>query len=190
MSLPRAMLSKIHIARQELMLDDERYRSELARIAGVRSAKELTERQAEAVLKEFQRMGWMPRPSKRNAGRPHNFAAPAMPEMITKIGALLADMQLPWSYADAIAKQMFGIQRCGWVRKPGQLKGIIAALHVEQEKRAMLVSINDLLDQLGEEGARRRKALEQLPEGWDRQRPNLRRVLEELNAAVESREQS
>lgn len=58
-----------------------------------------------------------------------------MPAMITKIEALLADMRLPWSYADGIVKQMYGIERCAWARTPAQLKAVIAALYNLQKKK-------------------------------------------------------
>ncbi|MEN9463886.1 MAG: hypothetical protein RL217_67 [Pseudomonadota bacterium] len=54
--------------------------------------------------------------------------------MMSKIEALLADQALPWAYADSIAKQMFGIERCSWVREPEQLKAIIAALYRRNKK--------------------------------------------------------
>lgn len=186
----RKAIAKIHIAKAELGLDESAYRSLLAQEAGVRSSKELNPRQISAVLAALQRLGWVPRPGKRNKGQPHNFGSPAMPEMITKIGALLADMQLPWSYADGIAKQMFGIQRCAWVRSPKQLKAIIAALHVEKEKRDLLAQIHELLGELGELEPDTRAALEQLPEGWERQRPILRRTLNMLQATVGVRSQA
>lgn len=186
MGLQRSTLSKIHIAKQQLGLDDDTYRDLLGRVCGVRSAKELTSKQASRVLREFERLGFQPI-STGNKGRPHNFNSGAMPEMITKIGALLADMQLPWSYADAVARQMFGIQRCAWVRKPKQLEAIIAALHVEQEKRGLLESVEQLSRQLGYERPELVAGLEELPQGWERQRPILRMLVETLTAAVAAR---
>lgn len=187
MGLQRSTLSKIHIAKQQLGLDDDTYRDLLGRVCGVRSAKDLTSKQASRVLQEFERLGFQPVIAKGNKGRPHNFNSAAMPEMITKIGALLADMQLPWSYADGIARQMFGIQRCAWVRKPEQLEAIIAALHVEQEKRGLLASVEQLSRQLGYERPELVAGLEELPQGWERQRPILRSLVETLTAAVAAR---
>jgi phage gp16-like protein len=174
MALAKGILSKVHIARQQLGMDDESYRSLLGRVAGVRSAKDLTGKQAAAVLREFERLGWKPKPSQKAAGRPHNFAT--MPEQIRKIEAQLADMSLSWSYADAIARQMFKVQRVAWLRKSEQLDAILTALHVEQEKR------------LGVSGPERVASLEQLPKGWERQRPILKALVDTLHAALDERE--
>ena len=60
MSTRNLQLSKIHIAKKDLGLDDETYRALLVRVAGVRSAKDLNPRQTGAVLAEFARLGWEP----------------------------------------------------------------------------------------------------------------------------------
>lgn len=134
MSRRNVQLAKIHIARQQLGMDEDSYRDMLQRVAGVRSAADLNPSQAHAVLAELQRMGFAPRPTKKSQGKPHNLNAQSMPAMMTKVEALLADMQLPWAYADGIAKQMFGIERCAWIRKESQLKALIAALYNRQKK--------------------------------------------------------
>lgn len=134
MSRRNTQLAKIHIARQQLGMDDESYRAMLQRVAGVRSAAALNPSQAAAVLAELQRMGFAPKPTPKSQGKPHNMDARAMPIMMKKVEALLADMALPWAYADGIAKQMFGIERCAWIRKESQLKALIAALYNRQKK--------------------------------------------------------
>jgi len=188
MSLSPAVLSKIHIARQQLGMDDHSYRCLLTRVGGVDSAKNLTEQKASLVLKEFERLGWTPKPSIRAKGKPRNIDK--LPDQIKKVEALLADMRLPWAYANAIARQMFRVHQVSWLRKPKQLDAIIAALHVEQEKRLLLADIHRYLDLLGEGKSNREAALEQLPEGWERQRPILRHLKETLSAAVAAREAS
>ncbi len=52
MAIPKAIIGKIHIAKQQLGMDDDIYRGLLARVAGVRSSKELNERQAGAVAQQ------------------------------------------------------------------------------------------------------------------------------------------
>ncbi|MCY1306732.1 hypothetical protein D9M70_566080 [compost metagenome] len=112
-----------------------------------------------------------------------------MPELITKIEAQLADMKLPWAYADALARQMFKIQRVAWIRKPDQLTALVSALHVEQEKRHLLAQVDHLCQLLGIEHPEQALGLEQLPKGWQRQRPILKALVDTLNAAVETRGQ-
>lgn len=185
MSLTAAVRSKIHIARQQLGLDDEAYRAVLARITGQRSSKDLNSRQAGRLLQEFERLGWKPKPSSRAKGKPHN--AEVLPREIKVIEAQLADMKLPWSYADAIAKQMFQVDRVSWLCKPKQLQAVLAALHVEQEKRGLLASVEELCKALGIDAPNRLAGLEQLPTGWERQRPILRSLVETLHAAASNR---
>ena len=189
MALAKALLSKIHIARQQLGLAEDVYRAKLQGMFGKTSSKDLSPRQAEKLLEEFKRLGWKSQPSKRTTGKPHNFASPAMPELITKIEAQLADLKLPWAYADALARQMYKVQRVAWLRKSDQLTGLIAALHVEQEKRSLLAEVDRLCQRLGIEHPEQVAGLDQLPKGWQRQRPILNALVDALNAAIEAREQ-
>ena len=57
----RAMLAKVQIGRKELGLHDDDYRATLERLTGKTSAKDLSERQLNAVLVEFKRRGWKPK---------------------------------------------------------------------------------------------------------------------------------
>lgn len=65
----RAALAKIHIARKELGLDEPQYRATLSRVTGRSSASDLSERQLEAVLDEMGRLGWTPKPSRRDGAQ-------------------------------------------------------------------------------------------------------------------------
>lgn len=57
------LYAKLHIARKELNLDDDSYRAVLVRVGGHYSAKEMSPSQIEAVLAEFVRLGWKPKPA-------------------------------------------------------------------------------------------------------------------------------
>jgi phage gp16-like protein len=181
---PMSILAKVHIAKAQLGLDDESYRALLARVAGVRSAKELNARQAAAVINELQRLGWQPKPRK-SQGKPGNFDS--LPGEIAVIEALLAEMSLPWSYADSIARRQFGIDRVAWLNQPKQFKAVLAALHVEQEKRTLLSKVEALLKQLAEHDPNWQANLETLPKNWRRHRPTLKELLEALRGAAEAR---
>ncbi|WP_374439072.1 gp16 family protein [Pseudomonas panipatensis] len=185
MALAKGLISKIHIARQQLGLSEDVYRQKLQGMFGKGSAKDLNLRQAEKLLKEFERLGWKPQPSKRAAGKPHNFAQ--LPAEVQVIEAQLTNMKLPWSYADKIAKQMFGVSKVAWLKKPDQLTAVLAALHVEQEKRNLLAEVDRLCQRLGIEHPEQVAGLEQLPKGWQRQRPILTALVNALNLAIEAR---
>lgn len=125
-------LAKIHVAKAQLGLDDETYRALLARIAGVRSAKDLNKRQIGAVLAEFERLGFKPNTPKK-AGRAVPKAAPGRAAMIGKIEAFLAEAKRPWSYADAMALRMFKVERVEWC-DADQLRRLIAALTYDAKR--------------------------------------------------------
>ena len=176
--ISRANQAKIHIARQQLGMDDEGYRALLARVAGVQSSKDLGARQVGAVLREFERLGFKPKPSIKAKGKPGNFAV--MRGEITKIEALLTDLGLPWSYADSIAKRMFKIERCAWLKSRKHFEGVIAALHVEQKKQQLKGSLEELLNELGYVGPEREALLDSLPVGWDRKVPIMESLIDAL----------
>ncbi len=54
----RAMIAKIHIARNDLALTDDTYRAVLTRVTGCDSSAKCTDPQLHAVLAEFTRLGW------------------------------------------------------------------------------------------------------------------------------------
>lgn len=128
-AIRKRQLAKIHIAKSDLGLDDDTYRALLMDVAGVDSAAKLNAKQRAAVLERFESKGWK---NKKQKGKPRTVSADKAP-LISKIGALLADMKLPWSYADGIAKQMYKVERVGWCHE-NQLRGIITALAKNQEK--------------------------------------------------------
>lgn len=127
-ALRRSQLAQIHIARKDLGLDEDTYRAMLMDVAGVASSADLTAKGRRDVLARFESKGW-----KNKKHRAPEVTAEKAP-YIRKIGALLADMKLSWSYANGIAKQMFKKQRVQWCEAE-QLRAVVAALAKEQTKR-------------------------------------------------------
>jgi len=127
-ALRRSQLAQIHIARKDLGLDEDTYRAMLMDVAGVDSSAKLNAKQRKDVLARFESKGW-----KNKKHRTPEVTAEKAP-YIRKIGALLADMKLSWSYANGIAKQMFKKQRVQWC-EADQLRAVVAALAKEQTKR-------------------------------------------------------
>ena len=117
--------------------DDSAYRALLMRCAGVTSSKDIhSVDKADEVIRGMRKLGF---PSLTKVGKaPGNLANEPM---LQKIEALLADMQLPWAYAEKIAENITGgkkpeaIKRLAWVRETKHLVGIVAALHGEKKKR-------------------------------------------------------
>jgi len=132
--LRKRELTLIHIAATHLDLDDAVYRAMVSRISGgrTRSAADLDAMERDSLLMEFRRAGWVPTTPKR-AGRGPGKPALDRRGMLAKVGALLADQQLPWAYAEAILRRQRGIKDAGVACPIAQttdveLRGVIAAL--------------------------------------------------------------
>lgn len=126
----KRQLAQIHIAKSDLGLDDDTYRAMLMDVSGVDSAAKLTAKGRRDVLERFISKGWK---NKRQRGKPVNVSEEKAP-LISKIGALLADMKLPWAYAISILKQKkIEVKRLEWCTTK-QLHGIVVALLKRQEK--------------------------------------------------------
>ena len=123
-------LAQIHIAKSDLGLDDDTYRAMLMDVARMDSAARLNANQRQAVLERFKSKGWI---NKKQKGMPTKSVDSTKKPLMSKIGALLADMKLPWSYADGIRKQMNWPRRLEWCSEE-QLKGVVAALIKHQKK--------------------------------------------------------
>ena len=114
-------------------MDDETYRAMLQHVAGVNSAKDLTDTGRVKVLEYFKSTGF--KGSKPYPGRPHNADSKAAnARRLSKIEALLADAQRPWSYALSIAKRMYKKDKLEFCTGE-QLSGIIVALVKDAKKR-------------------------------------------------------
>lgn len=117
----RKELAQIHIAIKDLGLDRDTYEAMLDSVAGVRSASDLDAEGRRRVIEHLRGLGWQPRRPGR--GRP----AAGRAELVRKIRAQLAEAGRPDTYADGIARKMFGVERFEWCG-PDQLRRIVAAL--------------------------------------------------------------
>lgn len=173
----RKELAAIHAAKRDLGMDEDVYRDLLNDIAGVRSAALLNSQGRQAVISRMRELGFKRKTKQQVAshpGKPRNLNNKAE---LQKIEALLAEMKLPWSYADAIAMRQFGIEKVSWIKKADQFRAIIAALHVEHEKRSLLVTLTDLTDQAGVRLDELADQL-QLKGNWQRNRRTLKRLIQ------------
>lgn len=128
--LRRRELALIHQAKTALGLDDDTYRALLERLTGKRSAADLDWRGRKLVLDHLKAQG----------ARPKSKARPVAPEkapLVAKIRAQLINHptgRLPDSYADGIAKQMFGVDNYTWCNL-AQLDKLVQALAVDTRRR-------------------------------------------------------
>ena len=149
-------LAHIHIAKEELGLDNDTYRARLMQLSGVSSSKDLTATGRAKVLEHLKQAGF--KGKKTYTQRPHSADNKAQ---ILKIEALLADMQLPWDYLMArqqgkdgshrfptdcdtyaipgsrktlsMVERLTGKKRLEWCTK-AELSKVIAALAIHQKK--------------------------------------------------------
>ncbi|WP_046019835.1 regulatory protein GemA, partial [Marinomonas sp. S3726] len=144
MTKKRNPMAAIHAAKRDLRMDDDTYRAMLFNITNKRSAKDLNQGEIGKVLDHMRKLGATKLGKTKTSypGKPHNFDKH---EQMAKVEALLADLSLPWSYADAIAKRQIGVDKMAWVTEPRHFKSIIAALSVEQEKQQLLARLTDIL---------------------------------------------
>lgn len=119
-------LSQIHIAKTQLGLDDETYRAMLHTIARVRSSSDLDEHGRAQVLDHLKARGF--KPKRKGRSKP----ADSRELLVRKIRAQLGDR--PESYADGIARHMFGVERFEWC-EPKQLQKIVQALAVDAKRK-------------------------------------------------------
>jgi len=127
----RAELAKIHLAKKALGLDDDAYRDVLKNVCSVDSSATLDSKGRFKLLKHFESLGWTnTRPkygNKPNAGK-------GKEALMSKVEALLADSRLPWSYADAMAKRMFKVEKVAWLDAV-QLRKLVAALQISANRK-------------------------------------------------------
>ncbi|WP_447926929.1 gp16 family protein [Vreelandella sp. EE27] len=131
--ISKGKLAQIHIAKSQLGLGDDEYRAILARTAGVSSAKELTNRTVGAVMHEFRRLGFEPKPTKK-AGRKAPRPPRTRQNVMSKIEAMLTHAERPWAYADGIAKRMFGVERVDWL-DDDQLHRLMTGLIIDAKRQ-------------------------------------------------------
>lgn len=134
MSLRAVNLAKIHIAKAQLGMDDDTYRALLARVAGVRSAKDLGPRQIDHVLVELQRLGWKPKSNRQGRRRQkcrktanraaQNHRAP---------GQRPSPLELRRPHA----RRMFQVERVEWL-DDSQLYRLMQALIIDRSRHGQV----------------------------------------------------
>ena len=184
-------LAAIHASRNQIGMAEDAYRALVARVADelklppTDSSGKLNERGRGMVLARLRELGGnRPRstPVGQHPGKPHNLNREPM---LQKIEAQLADMKAPWSYADAIARQMFRVQRVAWLRKPEQLAAVVAALDNEGRKRNTLEFIDRTMRELGMTEDALKQRAPNLPKNWRSLKAWGNAVADALGASAE-----
>ncbi len=118
----RPLISKIHVAKNQLGLDDYAYRSILKRIAGKESSRKLTYKQLVAVLEEFKTLGFKPVRRVKIADNPKVRMVYALWGELYELKAVKSKSGLrTW------VKRMTGVNAPEWLNEQ-QLNTVIEAL--------------------------------------------------------------
>ena len=125
-------LARIHIMKTDLCLGEDVYRDLLAAVTGKRSCKDMNIKERFAVIHHMQSL--LKPQQKQQQTYPGKPSGKDWSPQIGKIEALLADNNLSWGYAHAIAKRMYKIERVQWCDTM-QLRAIISALVKKANKK-------------------------------------------------------
>lgn len=135
----------LHVARQQLGLSEEAYRDMLASV-GCRSSVELDAGRFDEIMRRLEAGGF--RRKRRHSSAPASgmdrSSTPEREPLLSRIGAELTIQKLPWSYADAIAGQMYGIRFVRWC-EPMQLRAVVTAL-IKRKRKCDGLTIQDRQD--------------------------------------------
>lgn len=132
----KGLIAKIHVAKTQLNMEDDVYRSFLAEQTGCHSCAQMTLLQLQRVVTKMEQLGF--KPTRKNIGtKPlHKTDVSAM---MNKLVTLLATSGKSWAYADGMAKRMFGKEQVNQLDAMS-LRKLIAALNIhiikEQAKQA------------------------------------------------------
>lgn len=142
----KALLAKVHVAKKQLALTDDEYRSMLEGNFCLPSAAYLSLTDLKRLVLIMAEYGFKPTKgsAKRKATRKKTIPATLQPgvddilkrkPLMKKIEALLTEKgrvegtHVPWGYAVAVLKkQSGGVTRCFEHATPEQLRGVISAL--------------------------------------------------------------
>jgi len=155
----------LHVAKSQLGMDEETYRAMLADV-GVASSKDLTQAQFDEVMRRMQAGGFrVVHKSARKSGM-HRQPPRDRDEMIGKIEAILADLKLPWSYADGIARQMFRVEKLRFCSSDQTYK-VMQALIVYQRRQEAASAGQDVEGKApGEQAQTDRPAVNKVASGY------------------------
>ncbi|MGA2225561.1 MAG: regulatory protein GemA [Syntrophobacteraceae bacterium] len=124
----------LHIAKAQLGMSDAAYRDMLASV-GCRSSVELDYPKYELVMDRLRTAGFKHVHGSAKRSGMHLAPSSGKTPMISKIAAILSDLELSWAYADGIAMQMFEIQRLRWCNGEQTYK-VLQALVVYQKRKS------------------------------------------------------
>lgn len=127
----QGLIAKIHVAKDQLALDDDNYRAILKRITGKLSCKQMNLLELQNMMAEMERLGF--KPTKKSIGRkPLHFTD--VSDLMAKLGVLLQQSEKSWEYANGMAQRMFKKEQVNQLNAM-ELRKLIAALNYHNLKQ-------------------------------------------------------
>lgn len=117
----------IHVAKSRTGMTEDEYRAMLSGF-GVTSSTQLSQEKFKQVKAHFIKMGFKPLPQ-----APATKPASSRELLRGKVRAILTDLHLTDSYADAIAKSRFNVSAWTWLKADELLK-LVAMLTYHQRR--------------------------------------------------------
>jgi len=138
----RKLIAAVHIAKKEMALEDASYRALLERVGGASSSADMGEPQLQAVLTEFERLGWRGSKAKRvgrrgraQASSPQATKARALWLNLWNLGELRSSDEAALS---AFLKRQCGVEALQWA-SPRQMNLAIEGLKAWCERAGVAV---------------------------------------------------
>ena len=123
----------VHVAKSQLGLTEDEYR-ELLSSVGVSSSTELNYHSFDELMNKLRACGFKPLGGSQRASGVHSGLPKEKRPMLSKIEAILADLNMPTAYADRVAKKMFGVDRLRWCTTDQTWK-VLQALIIFQNRK-------------------------------------------------------
>ena len=131
------MISKVHVARKQLDMDETAYRELLQRAVGKASARDCNPAELDRVLAEFKRLGWKPATNPAASGR-----RPSEKPYVRKIFALWGSIARTGAIKDgsraalvAFIERQTGVSHPDWLTA-AQANSVTEALKAIQQRSA------------------------------------------------------
>jgi phage gp16-like protein len=149
--ISKSDIKYIQRLRHAIGIDDDTYDA-MKKSIGVGSTKELNHLQFVELLRRIKGAHarqadpgsagiWKPMHKSAKQSGMHRQPPPEKEGMIRKIEAMLTERALPWGYADAIARRMFGVEKLLWCDAEKTYK-VLQALAVQQRRAAKKTEAN------------------------------------------------
>lgn len=124
----KALIAKIHVAKDQQKLDDTAYQALLFRVTGKTSCSDLTRMQMIKVIKEFERLGWRDNSGKSPAKTASGQYAPILKALWISAYNLGVARSRDDKALIAFVKRQTGLSHTRFLTEPGNAKQAIEAL--------------------------------------------------------------